>query len=89
MSSERLATLLLIAILLIVPGMAVRAQQPSDSTPGDNLPESGREAAETSQADNPPGESRENNVSPDRPDVTFKPSEEISEDLSVPFPVDI
>ncbi len=68
---------LIIGFLLCALGHAVNAQPPAQTDPqnGDKAPGSANEKPEHSQRP----------LSTD----TFKPSEEISEDFPVPFPVDI
>lgn len=58
---------------------------PADAAgPGDPAPPSGEVPAETA------GGEPENATGPERePDDVFVPTEKVSEDLSVPFPVDI
>ncbi len=68
---------LIFGLLVCLFGYAANAQ-----TPAEKDPRSGYEAPE-SEAEKP-----EHSVRPLSTD-TFKPSEEISEDFPVPFPVDI
>ena len=77
---RRLASLLLAALLL---ANAALGQEPKPVDPSAREEPRARDAgAEAPDSDKPAAKAS-------RPSEVFKPSEEISEDLSVPFPVDI
>ncbi|MEM9621124.1 MAG: hypothetical protein AAF993_05710 [Pseudomonadota bacterium] len=77
--SKRLLIVALSLSLLSSPAVAQQASTPADST--SDTPTEQRDSADKGRD----GESR----SSDKGDDIFRPSEEISEDFAVSFPVDI
>lgn len=75
------------ALWLLVAGTWPALAGEADAPATEEIPEGATQEA-AQRAETPPGETPPENASEESPDV-FIPSEDISEDLSVRFPVDI
>ena len=76
----------LLLTLLLVP-FATLAQEQTPASAGDNQSGSQPDSEQTRRAESPPEPAV--SISSDKPPSRFIPTEEISEDFSVSFPVDI